>query len=335
MSFPNSSVRSFALAFICGVQLFIPVCLIAQSPINYADLDNWAAHPDKRDSADVVAGPSCINVQDTSSVDVFYVYPTIYGGKKFKKTSPNADLNNAALNLAIETKPILFQASAFNGVGRIFAPRYRQAHLSYYHTKNKTEAMMVFDTAYADVRAAFEHYLQYENKGRRFIIASHSQGTTHCIRLIKEMIDGKPIQEQLIVAYLVGMPVEKDAYQNIPACTSPEQTQCFCTWRSVKPKYRPKNWLIGSNIAVTNPLTWQTNETLAPKSLNLGGMTKIGIVEPEYVSAQIDAKTGLLFCSRPPIRGARLARNYHAGDINLFYMNIRQNARLRAGFATE
>ncbi len=40
-----------------------------------------------------------------------------------------------------------------------------------------------FDLAYEDLKTAFENYLKHYNKGRPIIIASHSQGSLHALRL--------------------------------------------------------------------------------------------------------------------------------------------------------
>ena len=40
------------------------------------------------------------------------------------------------------------------------------------------------------MKQAFQYFLENFSKGRPFIIASHSQGTHHAIRLLKEEIDG-------------------------------------------------------------------------------------------------------------------------------------------------
>ncbi len=297
---------------------------------NYSDLQSWAAHPHKHDPADSLLLDYLTDVQDTATVDVFYVYPTMYGGRKFKRTTPNAGLDHAALNEVILAKPVLLQASVFNGVGRVFCPFYRQVHISYYFEKDKQSAQTAFDTAYADVLAAFRHFIDVENQGRPFIIAGHSQGSTHLIRLLKEQIDGQPLQNRLVAAYLAGMPVRNNTFTHIPVCTSPDQTGCFCSWRAVQHGSRLRGQVMSPDIVVTNPLSWSTDDKPVPDTWNIGGVMGKDKILPHCVSAQIHAPTGLLWCSRPQVPGIWLVRNYHPGDINLFYLNIRENARLRA-----
>eukprot|EP01047_Picozoa_sp_COSAG01_P083779 COSAG01_NODE_17679_length_1132_cov_1.120039_1_plen_74_part_10 len=70
------------------------------------------------------------------------------------------------------------QASAFTSVCRIYAPKYRQAAIAAYGLPAE-QAEVVFGTAYSDVAAAFRHYIEQHNRGRPFILASHSQGGHH------------------------------------------------------------------------------------------------------------------------------------------------------------
>jgi alpha-beta hydrolase superfamily lysophospholipase len=64
---------------------------------------------------------------------------------------------------------------------------------------------MSWDLAYADVLAAWRTYLANDNHGRGFVLVGHSQGALMLGRLIKEEIDGKPIQSQMVSALLLGV----------------------------------------------------------------------------------------------------------------------------------
>ena len=103
---------------------------------NYNDLKNWAAHPDKHDNADSIPMNSGLkDGQSTAEVDVFFVHPTTFTLKKGVNVW-NADLADAALNQKTDNGSILFQASIFNEVGRIYAPRYRQAYYGIYLSRD-------------------------------------------------------------------------------------------------------------------------------------------------------------------------------------------------------
>lgn len=291
----------------------------------YNNPDMWAAHPARQDPSDSVPAPLRKEARDTVA-DVFFIHPTTFTGTG----SGNADVQDAALNRKTDETTILFQASAFNQHARVFAPRYRQAHLSAFYTA-KAEAAPLFDTAYADVRSAFIYYLQQYNHQRPIIIAAHSQGAKMAIRLLREFFDGKPLQQQLVAAYVVGWPVLRNDFAQLPVCSTPGATGCFTSWRTFKegfvPDYlqyeQPQAW-------VTNPLTWRTDSVPAAYSLNKGSILRNF---NKVVTGAADARVhgGVLWVSKLRFPGAFLLNtsNYHIGDINLYYVNIRRNVAER------
>ena len=151
--------------------------------LNYDNLNNWAAHPWKRDNADSIPLELKNKEIIDSVADVFFIHPTTYTQKEF--TDWNADINNYQLNQNTDNTTILYQASVFNKRCRIFAPRYRQAHINAFYI-NQDSASGYFDLAYNDIKNAFEYYLEHYNDKRPIIIASHSQGTKHAGILLKE-----------------------------------------------------------------------------------------------------------------------------------------------------
>ncbi|MDX1686160.1 MAG: DUF3089 domain-containing protein, partial [Saprospiraceae bacterium] len=108
------------------------------SPPDYTDLFYWAAHPEKRDSADVVPSSEMINGQDKARADVFYLHPTTYLGS-VGENKWNAPVDNAHLNRETDKVAVRSQATIFNRCYRIFAPRYRQAHYKSYFTSRKKD----------------------------------------------------------------------------------------------------------------------------------------------------------------------------------------------------
>jgi len=310
---------------------FFTFSFLGKSQINYDDLKNWVAHPDVKDAADFLPSKQFKDRQQESDVDVFYIYPTIYKDG-WKDGQLNADLDNEKLSNKIAVYPVQNQASIFNGVGRIYAPYYRQANIKAYYKleKDHDRAMSAFHLAYADVKAAFEYYMKNWNEGRPFIIASHSQGTTHSTRLIKELIDGTPLQKQLVVAYLVGMPVNKNFFENIVPCESAEQTNCFCSWRTFTRDHYPKKYPYGDTIACTNPINWKADNTYADYSENKGSIARKFKMEEELTDAEVHQ--GMLWIGKLNIKGAWLLRrkNWHIADFNFYWVNVRENAKFRA-----
>jgi hypothetical protein len=294
----------------------------------YNNLDYWAANPDKKSLSDSLPDLLKDSFGKDSSVDVFFLHPTTFDDNSDMRW--NADINNDSINTKTDYTTILYQASAFNEC-RIFAPRYRQAHLRSYFTKDTARALAAFDTAYLDLKNAFQYYLDNYNRGRPIIIASHSQGSTHAQRLLKEFFDGKPLKNKLVAAYVIGMYIPENTFTELPQCKDSLQTGCFVAWRSFKNGYEPP-FVKKEKIRcfVTNPLTWTDSNEYAPKDLNLGGvLTKFNKINPHVADAQIH--DNILWVHKPHFPGSffYMTKNYHIGDINLFYMNIRENVHSR------
>ena len=296
---------------------------------DFSNLNFWAAHPWKKDPSDNIPAPIANQPQD-SLADVFFIYPTTY-------TEPamamgwNADITNAEINKKTDEGTILYQASVFNQHARVFAPRYRQANLQAFFTTDKKVAAKAFNLAYEDVRNAFEYYLKNYNHGRPIIIASHSQGTLHAGRLLKEFFEGKALQQKLVCAYIVGLPVFKDYFKELHPCTDSTAIGCFVSWRTFKEDYVPEIVLSEKQQAyVTNPLTWTLSEDPAPAALNKGGMLRdFNKLIPGLVHAQVHGN--ILWVNKPQFFGSIFLtmKNYHIADYNLFYSNIRANVETR------
>ena len=303
----------------------------AENPApDYSRLENWAAHPSKYDPSDSIPKPlrqETINQE----VDVFFLHPTTYTGSK-DTLSDNALLTNQELNEKTDLRPILYQASIFNGSARIYAPRYRQAHLRMYYIPDTGRALKAFDTAYADIRNAFLHYLNNENQGRPIIIASHSQGTTHAKQLLREFFDtDSTLRKRLVVAYILGIAVEKSRFTHLRPCTDSLSTGCYISWRTYRESYDgPYVDRKDTTVSVINPYSWTSAPETLPATLHKGAVLyKFNKIIPHTQSTRVEGNA--LWVSRPKFPGGIFYRtkNYHVGDFNLFYMNIRDDVARR------
>jgi hypothetical protein len=332
--------RNFKYFFILFISAGFCSCIIPvrsfdkgrhpQAP-DYSKEEHWASLPSKKDKADLTIPNTAVSDrQPEAKADVFYVHPTTY------RTGPtwNAKLKLRHVNKRTDRLAMCYQASAFNGSCRVYAPRYRQAALITYIEK-KGNAPKVFDLAYQDVKHAFIYYLKNYNNGRPFIIASHSQGTDHSIRLINEFIKkDSALYERFIVAYLVGRPITTNSVIAIPPCDSAKQCKCFNSWNAVpwgdsllfRKKTEPQ--------VTVNPLTWKRDTAYASNNLNLGGLPlNYGFIDVGVCDAKI-APNGLLWIHRPKYRSNRdylyiESNSFHTVEYNLFYMNIRENVKQR------
>lgn len=299
---------------------------------DYSNLNYWAASPFKNDPSDDV--PKELAQQPKDSIaDVFFIHPTTYTDRSMPE-GWNADIDDQTLNQKTDNSTILYQASVFNKYCRVFSPRYRQANLMAFFSDDMDSADAALDIAYEDVKSAFEYYLKNYNHGRPIIIASHSQGTLHAGRLLKEFFEGKPLQKQLVCAYIIGLPVFENYFTQLKPCRDSTSTGCFVGWRTFEEGYiAPFIEKEKIKAFVINPLTWTMDTTQAPAELNKGGVLRnFHKLIPGVVQAQIHGN--VLWVNKPKFFGNIFlkTKNYHIADYNLFYENIRENAgtRIRA-----
>jgi hypothetical protein len=288
---------------------------------DYNNEKHWAALPNREDQADRVPR-GLKDSQKTAKADVFFIHPTTYTGKAKDSFYWNAPVDWPELNRETDNGTIRYQASVFNGAARVYAPRYRQAHIRTFFQLTGAAKNRVLGVAYSDVRRAFEHYLKNYNNGRPIIIAAHSQGTVHAHRLLKEFFEGHDLQQKLIAVYMPGMPVPSDSLRLIKPCDTAAQCGCWYTWRTFRYGYEPQYW----ESVCHNPLSWKRDTTYMPKTMNKGAvLTDFKKIRQGLCDAQVN--NGILWVHRPKFPGSRLIKNpnYHIGDYNLFYMNIREN----------
>ncbi|MGH1339379.1 MAG: DUF3089 domain-containing protein [Aureispira sp.] len=297
---------------------------------DYTQLSSWAAHPAKADPSDNTPKPlqgKPLAVRE--QVDVFFLHPTIFTGEVEGAYLWNAAIDDVEMNGQVDKTTIKLQASLFNAAGKIYAPRYRQAHLRSFWAPDIEEGNKALALAYEDTKNAFLYYLENENKGRPFILAGHSQGSRHLKQLLQELVDGKALQQQLVAAYIVGWGVEKDAFKEIPLGTTPTQTGCFVTWRTYSEGHTPV-WAKENQVCV-NPLSWTNDAVFVSHKENKGAVLYgFNTLRKRILGAKVEKS--ILWVDKPHLFLGFLFRrdDYHAGDYNLFYVNVRENAILRA-----
>lgn len=326
---PNNPFLRFLFAY-WGIVGISPAATAQKNttpplPPDYTQSDCWAALPFRTaDTANETPKGIAPISDEQKTIDVFYIYPTMLR----QGNAWNADIYDAQLNKSIDRQPLRYQASVFNGTCRVYAPRYRQAHIDAYTAKDRQNADAAFELAYSDVATAFEYYLAHYNQGRPFILAGHSQGTTHARRLAKEKIDGKPLAKQLVAAYLIGMPVPEDTYQYLKPCETPEQTGCYVSWMSYKEGYEPAATSILQGGVIINPITWRRETEISDPQAHLGMiLRKFDKKHKKAVTAQV--RDGFLWVKTNNLL-TKFFKNYHIIDYNLFWYNIRKHVAEQA-----
>ena len=171
-------------------------------------------------------------------IDCFYVYPTVSldpGG--------NSDMTPGAE----ERNVVRAQFARFASQCRTFAPLYRQVTLTALRAATAGKPISVDRAlAYSDVRDAWHHYLEHDNDGRGVVLVGHSQGAGVLAQLIRDEIDGQPIQARIVSALLLGsnvaVPKGRDvggAFKHMPLCRSAGQTGCVVTYVSFRSTIPP------------------------------------------------------------------------------------------------
>ena len=316
---------------------------------DYSSPESWAALPGHASPADDV--PPGVSAAQNAPVDVFFIHPTGYM-KGYDWNSP-LDAKSATEE---NTKWMMAnQASAFNGCCNVYAPRYREASILAYFAGTPEIRGKALDFAYTDVDRAFTYFLEHYSRGRPFIIASHSQGTAHGFRLIKERIDGTPLAQRMVAAYLLGGGIqdkEADALKTVHVCNSPTDLHCLVQWDTWGEHGSPMRDSDRGKTVCVNPVSWKRDGGITQPAEHKGAVTtsgsfsvkswgndapnnydfgSLGPALKTYTHAQ--CQNGLLLVDdqkgEPFGKLDMGGENYHGLDYPLFAIDIRENAIAR------
>lgn len=225
---------------------------VSTAPNDYANAADWLCLPGVHGACDVdltttmIAPDGTTQVEkfvraDNPQVDCFYVYPTV-------SREPRAISDMAAG--PEEVSVVAQQFARLGAVCRTFAPLYRQFTLTALAARMRGKPMPMNGIdpkiGYNDVVDAWNYYLKHDNNGRPFVLVGHSQGSGVLIQLIKNEIDGKPIEKRMLSAILMGsrlqVPEGKDVggdFQATPLCHSAAQLGCAIAYASFRATVPP------------------------------------------------------------------------------------------------
>lgn len=307
---------------------------------DYASRTAWAlmpAHPEGLTAAE-------------PPVDVFFLSPTTYDGGKDWNAPIDEPKSDRAFRRAIAPN----HAGPFVRVGRIFAPRYRQASL-YTQLTLREDAREARRFAYRDVAAAFRTYLTQHNHGRPFLIVGLEQGGTLATRLLAEEVAPRPdVRRRLVAAYLIETVIPAEALP-LPPCVRRDQTGCLAAWVS-----EPTGEADRARILLDRALVWGPNGELAnlhgraalcfnpligavtnqpaPARLHQGAANATGLewgARPAFMARQVSARCqgGVLYVSRPKSASLLPAGSWEdrrkVPGYNLFYADLEADALAR------
>jgi len=216
---------------------------------DYSEGKTWLCRPGRQDacavdlSTTVVAADGKLTLEkfapsQNAGIDCFYVYPTVSNDP-----GGNSDMNPGPEEMSV----IRSQFARFGSECRVYAPLYRQVTLTALRANIAGKPIPADRVlGYNDLLDAWNYYLEHDNQGRGVVLIGHSQGSGVLTALIKNEIDGKPVQDRLISALLLGtsLPVPKGkdvggAFKQIPVCRSASQTGCVIAYASFRSTVPP------------------------------------------------------------------------------------------------
>ena len=318
---------------------------------DYAQLGAWIARPEIKgnpsewypmtysDGKSTYLG----NVPPPRKFAAFYIHPTTYLARDHWNGPIEDKQSRDRADLFVRT-----QASAFSDSVNVWAPRYRQAAYGAFLLKSE-DAQKALDLAYSDVSAAFAEFLKSLPPDEPIILAGHSQGSLHLMRLLRE--NKERLKGRLVAAYVVGWPISTTAdlpMLGFPPCSDPRQTGCILSWMSfgepANPSLMFEEWekppgLNGKprdrkDVLCVNPISGTVNGyaetienpgTLVPSADFASATVAIGQVGAE-------CRNGLLMVNGeiPPLGPYVLpGNNYHVYDYALFWAGIAEDANGR------
>ena len=297
-----------------------------EAATNYANPEHWLALPASPDKP----------------VDVFYLYPTVF--QKVNKNEPNiCNIDNPVM-VKYSQLALAFQASAFDPVGNIYAPYYRQADAAYTLGLPLAEQhKVVGGIPTTDASAAFDHYINNFNNGRPFILAGHSQGSNVLLYLLSDYMKKHPeVYRRMIAAYVIGYSITPEYLAKNPHlkfAKGAKDTGVIISYNTEAPQVAGKNPVVLPGAMAINPITWTRGEKTATAAESLGSvdMDENGklITLKTYADARVAKAKGVVICSTVDVDKLSPGNQvfpkgvYHRYDYPFYYYNLRENAAVR------
>lgn len=331
--------------------VFVPTGGFEEEPAppgpDYRKPELWIARPSMPDSPALwLPAGFRPNAAGEPLVSVFFIHPTSY----LDKERWNAPLDDEEANRLARVF-VRSQASAFAGVGAVWAPRYRQATVGAFLTR-RADADKAIALAFSDILAAFDQFLAQAPADKPIVLAGHSQGSLHLTRLLVDRVAGTPLARRVAAAYVIGWPVSTTVdlpALGLPACETAADSGCILSWQSFAEPAEPRQVvdLYAASLGATgqpradtpilcvNPITG-VRDGAAPAAANLGTLlpnaefTEASL-ETGLVPARCDRRGLLLIGEDPPSlpRYVLPGNNYHVFDYALFWGSIRADAERR------
>ena len=305
------------------------------TPTDYSKKKNWLSQPADSDKP----------------VDLLYLYPS-------SCDDPLAGVICSVDNKSMRSgarRNLSQQAAAFEEIANIYAPFWRQVNaLKLSHMSFEEVADAEWAEPRTDVYAALDYYFEHLNCGRPYFLAGHSQGSRLCYMVLSEYMKEHPdYYKNMTAAYCLGDSLTQKYLEDNPhmkAAKGADDTGVVVSWNTEGPANKGHDSLVVAPGAIAiNPLNWKTDDTPATAEQNLGsfvphllisGLKKISV----KADAVLDLERGTVIVTEPRLSKYVITAipgfkqfesvfgpaSYHGCDYSFFFLNIRENARLRS-----
>ena len=305
---------------------------------------------------------------ETGAVDVFFVAPTTTDQAGVGGYNMTLDNETVMKKQAIQ---IQNQKGIYDNVGReqptdpedqsvntrFFAPFIRQAVMECFTDMSSEERAPYLSVAYADLKAAFEYYMENINGGNPVILAGSSQGAELLSWLVRDYFNTEETADKLIACYAIGWKIDEEymsGLKYVHFAEGEKDTRAIVSFNS-EADFITESLIVGKDekALCINPLSWSTSYEAVGKEKNLGCCVystskgkraqddaKIPGEIPEFCGAYIDEVRGTLKVTGvtdypgaeslfPSYIAGQPFGVFHSWDWEFFYRNLEANVTAR------
>lgn len=287
--------------------------------------------------------------------DIFYVHSTTF----YSSESWNAPIDHGAADSAAQRAAAPNEIGPFFRLGRIYAPRYRQATLFAFFT-HKYDGVAARRLAYGDIRRAFQAFLRARDAERPIILVGYGQGGLHALGLLQDYFQrDAALRSRLVAAYILRQAVPLSLFEEqlalTPPCTEPNQARCVFSYTDFEKPFdeemrrtrdRSMVWTADGDLTATqgepllcvNPLAGLPTDAHVGPAQHVGAASATGLrlgETPPPVARAIGAQCvdGVLVVDRPRQdflrRSGWFGAKWRVQHFNLFYFDLAEDAKRR------
>ncbi|MFA7074473.1 MAG: DUF3089 domain-containing protein [Endomicrobiaceae bacterium] len=317
---PEVLISSVSVPQPCETQPFsVDSIPLPQEP-DYSQKNSWAIMPETSDA----------------KIDVFYVYPTIFGEEKPEYMDIyRTDLRERALNHSI------FDTGIFKDSANVYVPFYRQASMQIVKL-NENDCAQFCKAGFDDVIKAFDYYMQNYNKGKPFILGGFSQGSEAVLNLMKNRLSDKTLQDKLVAAYIIGYSVTDEdlaKYPFLKMAQKNDDTGVIISYNTQTP-HNGYSYVLKKNSHSINPVSWKINHKKSKPKQYKGAVmfdlkkNKIVGREKPFKTACLEEGTNALVVDVDKNKYSASSATFkpgvmHSYDLMFFYNNLKDNVKTR------